>query len=120
MPDTNDAYYRAVGTRDTRLDGRIFSAVKTTGIYCRPSCPARTPKRENVVFFRTAAGAQAAGFRACRRCRPDVSPGNPDWNQRAISWLARSGSLATASRMSTASRASPVGFAPANGISIDR
>ena len=55
----------------------------STGIYCRPSCPARTPKRENVRFFATAAGAQAAGFRACKRCRPDATPGSPEWDARA-------------------------------------
>ena len=57
--------------------------MKTTGIYCRPSCPARTPKRENVRFFATAAAAQGAGFRACKRCRPDATPGSPEWDLRA-------------------------------------
>jgi AraC family transcriptional regulator of adaptative response / DNA-3-methyladenine glycosylase II len=61
----------------------FFTAVTSTGIYCRPSCPARTPKRANVRFYRSAAEAQSAGFRACRRCRPDVSPGSPEWNIRA-------------------------------------
>ncbi|RAG84436.1 DNA-3-methyladenine glycosylase 2 family protein [Streptacidiphilus pinicola] len=78
-----DACYRAVSSKDARLDGVFYSAVRTTGIYCRPSCPARTPKRENIDFYPTAAAAQAAGFRACRRCRPDVAPGSPEWNLRA-------------------------------------
>jgi AraC family transcriptional regulator of adaptative response / DNA-3-methyladenine glycosylase II len=72
--------YRALLTRDARFDGRFFVAVRTTGIYCRPICPARTPKRENVTFYRCAAAAEAAGFRACRRCHPEASPGTPAWN----------------------------------------
>jgi AraC family transcriptional regulator of adaptative response / DNA-3-methyladenine glycosylase II len=75
--------YRAVAGRDARFDGWFFTAVHTTGIYCRPSCPARTPLARNVSFFTTAAGAQAAGFRACRRCRPDAVPGSPEWDIRA-------------------------------------
>jgi AraC family transcriptional regulator of adaptative response / DNA-3-methyladenine glycosylase II len=75
--------YRAVQSRDTRFDGWFFGGVTSTGIYCRPSCPARTPKREHMRFFATAAAAQLAGFRACKRCRPDASPGSPEWNQRA-------------------------------------
>ena len=75
--------YRAVSSRDDRFDGTFYTAVTSTGIYCRPSCPARTPSRRNVRFYRTAAEAQVAGFRACRRCRPDVSPGDPEWNIRA-------------------------------------
>ena len=75
--------YRAVQSRDTRFDGWFFGAVTSTGIYCRPSCPARTPKREHMRFFATAAAAQLAGYRACKRCRPDASPGSPEWNQRA-------------------------------------
>jgi AraC family transcriptional regulator, regulatory protein of adaptative response / DNA-3-methyladenine glycosylase II len=78
-----DTCYRAVSSRDERFDGMFFTAVTSTGIYCRPSCPARTPKRANVRFYRSAAEAQSAGFRACRRCRPDVSPGSPEWNIRA-------------------------------------
>ncbi|WP_152627386.1 AlkA N-terminal domain-containing protein [Streptacidiphilus melanogenes] len=78
-----DACYRAVSSKDARLDGVFYTAVRTTGIYCRPSCPARTPNRENVDFYPTAAAAQAAGFRACRRCRPDAAPGSPEWNLRA-------------------------------------
>src|SRR5579864_4910366 len=63
--------YRAVRSRDRRFDGRIFTAVTSTGIYCRPSCPAQTPRPENVRFYRSAAAAEAAGFRACKRCHPD-------------------------------------------------
>ncbi|MET7771126.1 Ada metal-binding domain-containing protein [Nocardia sp. NPDC005366] len=75
--------YRAVSTRDSRFDGQFFTAVRTTGIYCRPSCPAITPKRTNVSFLPTAAAAQHAGYRACRRCLPDAAPGSPLWNTRA-------------------------------------
>ena len=75
--------YRAVAGRDARFDGWFFTAVHTTGIYCRPSCPARTPLARNVDFFTTAAAAQGAGFRACRRCRPDAVPGSPEWDVRA-------------------------------------
>ncbi|NMO50416.1 helix-turn-helix domain-containing protein [Actinoplanes sp. TBRC 11911] len=75
--------YRAVDSRDQRFDGWFFTAVKSTGIYCRPSCPAMTPKRENVTFFPSGAAAQRAGFRACKRCRPDAVPGSPEWDVRA-------------------------------------
>jgi AraC family transcriptional regulator of adaptative response / DNA-3-methyladenine glycosylase II len=75
--------YRAVDSRDQRFDGWFYTAVKTTGIYCRPSCPAITPKRVNVAFYPSAAAAQRAGFRACRRCRPDAAPGSPEWDLRA-------------------------------------
>jgi AraC family transcriptional regulator, regulatory protein of adaptative response / DNA-3-methyladenine glycosylase II len=75
--------YQAVLSRDARFDGVFFTAVRTTGIYCRPSCPAVTPKRQNVTFFPTAAAAQGAGYRACRRCRPDAVPGSPEWDVRA-------------------------------------
>ncbi|MBP2189217.1 AraC family transcriptional regulator of adaptative response / DNA-3-methyladenine glycosylase II [Nocardia goodfellowii] len=75
--------YRAVSTRDSRFDGQFFTAVRTTGIYCRPSCPAITPKPTNVSFMQTAAAAQQAGYRACRRCLPDAAPGSPLWNTRA-------------------------------------
>ncbi|MEU5160956.1 AlkA N-terminal domain-containing protein [Streptomyces sp. NPDC020875] len=78
-----DSRYEAVASRDARFDGMFFFAVSTTGIYCRPSCPATTPKRENVTFHRTAAAAQSAGYRACRRCRPDAVPGSAEWNARA-------------------------------------
>ncbi|MEV7232289.1 AlkA N-terminal domain-containing protein [Polymorphospora sp. NPDC051019] len=75
--------YRAVDSRDQRFDGRFYTGVTSTGIYCRPSCPAVTPKRENVGFYPSAAAAQRAGLRACKRCRPDASPGSPDWDVRA-------------------------------------
>ncbi|WP_373862421.1 DNA-3-methyladenine glycosylase 2 family protein [Nocardia acidivorans] len=75
--------YRAVTTRDARFDGQFVTAVRTTGIYCRPSCPAITPKPANVTFLPTAAAAQQSGFRACRRCLPDAAPGSPLWNTRA-------------------------------------
>ncbi|TDT39802.1 DNA-3-methyladenine glycosylase II [Streptomyces sp. BK208] len=79
----DDGRYEAVRSRDARFDGAFFFAVETTGIYCRPSCPAITPRRHNVRFFATAAAAQGSGFRACRRCRPDAVPGSADWNVRA-------------------------------------
>ncbi len=74
---------RAVQSKDDRFDGWFFTAVLTTGIYCRPSCPVVPPKVENMRFYPSAAAAQAAGFRACKRCRPDASPGSPLWNERA-------------------------------------
>ncbi len=74
-----DACYRALVTRDARFDGQFFTAVRTTRIYCRPICPARTPKLENIVFMPSAAAAQAAGFRPCLRCRPETSPDLPAW-----------------------------------------
>ncbi len=78
-----DRLWHAIDAKDPRFDGWVVCGVKTTGIYCRPSCPARTPKRENVRLFATAAAAQAAGFRACKRCRPDATPGSPEWDRRA-------------------------------------
>ncbi|MBV9782364.1 MAG: DNA-3-methyladenine glycosylase 2 family protein, partial [Acidisphaera sp.] len=75
-----DACYRALLTRDARFDGRFFTAVRTTGIYCRPICPARTPKLENIIFMPSAAAAQAAGFRPCLRCRPETSPEVAAWH----------------------------------------
>lgn len=77
-----EARYRAISTRDRRFDGQFFTGVKSTGIYCRPSCPARTPKPENVAFYSTSAAAQEAGFRACKRCLPEATPGTPEWNIR--------------------------------------
>lgn len=74
-----EACYRAVLTRDARFDGRFFGCVKTTGIYCRPVCPARTPKRENMIFLPTAAAAEEVGFRACLRCRPETAPDMGAW-----------------------------------------
>ncbi len=74
--------YRAIETKDARFDGRFITAVRTTGIYCRPSCPARTPHARNVRFYPTAAAALQDGFRACKRCRPDAAPGSPEWDVR--------------------------------------
>lgn len=79
----DEQHYRAAVSKDARFDGVFFIAVKSTGIYCRPSCPAMTPKREHMRFYKTPAAAQQAGFRACKRCRPDASPGSPEWNIRA-------------------------------------
>ncbi len=77
-----DVRYRILGSRDRRFDGCFFVAVTSTGIYCRPSCPAIVPKRKNVRFYPTAAAAQGAGFRACLRCHPHAVPGSPEWNRR--------------------------------------
>ena len=81
--DDPEQCYRAVSSRDSRFDGWFVTAVRTTGIYCRPSCPAITPKRTNVSFFPSAAAAQRHGYRACKRCRPNATPGSPEWNVRA-------------------------------------
>ena len=78
--EDTEACYRAVKSRDRRFDGVFYTGVTSTGIYCRPSCPARTPAKAHVTFHRSAAAAQAAGFRACKRCRPDATPGSPDWD----------------------------------------
>ncbi len=75
----HQACYRAICLRDARFDGRFFTGVKTTGIYCRPVCPARTPHSQNVTFYPTAAAAQAAGFRPCLRCRPETAPDLAAW-----------------------------------------
>src|SRR5256712_2928110 len=83
---------RARRSRDARFDGRFFIAVTTTGVYCRPICPARAPKDEHVRYFPTAAAAEAAGFRPCLRCRPEASPGTP-------AWLGTSGIVSRALRM---------------------
>ncbi|WP_203960035.1 AlkA N-terminal domain-containing protein [Actinocatenispora thailandica] len=82
LPDFEHCY-RAVASRDQRFDGCFYTAVTSTKIYCRPSCPAQTPRRANVRFYRSAAAAQGAGFRACMRCRPDATPGSPEWDSRA-------------------------------------
>ncbi|SCF64527.1 DNA-3-methyladenine glycosylase II /DNA-O6-methylguanine--protein-cysteine S-methyltransferase /Transcriptional regulator Ada, partial [Streptomyces sp. LamerLS-31b] len=74
---------RAVQSKDARFDGWFYTAVLTTRIYCRPSCPVVPPKPGNMTFYPSAAACQQAGFRACKRCRPDTSPGSPEWNQRA-------------------------------------
>jgi len=82
MHEDFDRCYRAVQAKDSRFDGWFVTAVLTTKIYCRPSCPVRPPFARNVRFYPTAAAAQRAGFRACKRCRPDASPGSPEWNVR--------------------------------------
>ncbi|HYQ81465.1 MAG TPA: AlkA N-terminal domain-containing protein [Anaeromyxobacteraceae bacterium] len=78
-----DACYRALRTRDARFDGRFYTAVLSTGIFCRPVCPARTPRPEHCVFFPSAAAAHAAGFRPCLRCRPELAPGVAGWRGTA-------------------------------------
>ncbi|MYX55811.1 helix-turn-helix domain-containing protein, partial [Streptomyces sp. SID8382] len=83
MHTDTDRCLRAAQAKDARFDGWFFIAVVTTGIYCRPSCPVVGPKPENMRFYPSAAAAQQAGFRACKRCRPDASPGSPQWNERA-------------------------------------
>ncbi|MCB1627949.1 MAG: methylphosphotriester-DNA--protein-cysteine methyltransferase family protein, partial [Xanthomonadales bacterium] len=89
------ACYRAIQARDVRFDGRFYTAVRTTGIYCRPVCPARTPLARNVEFYPSAAAAQAAGFRPCLRCRPERAPsaaevgGRPALLQRALALIDR-------------------------------
>lgn len=83
-PDLDpEVCYRAVSSRDRRFDGTFWTAVRSTGIYCRPSCPARTPARDGVAFHRSAASAQRAGYRACKRCLPDAVPGSPEWDVAA-------------------------------------
>lgn len=84
FPTTDfDERYRAISARDTRFDGQFVTAVRSTGIYCRPSCPARTPKPENVTFYPTSAAAHEAGYRACKRCLPEAAPGSPAWDLRS-------------------------------------
>jgi len=80
MREPSDRFYEALKSRDRRFDGRFYVGVTSTGVYCRPVCPARTPKRANVRFFPCAAGAESAGFRPCRRCRPETAPGTPAWS----------------------------------------
>ena len=77
-----DAAYTALSARDRRFDGRIWFGVTSTGVYCRPVCPAQTPKAANVRFFASPAAAVSSGFRACRRCRPDSAPGSRHWDHR--------------------------------------
>jgi len=80
MENSRETYYRALQTRDKRFDGKFFTGVLTTGIFCRPICPARTPKKQNCQFYPTAAAAMDAGLRPCLRCRPEAAPGSPAWN----------------------------------------
>ncbi len=77
-----DERYGVILSRDPRFDGQFVTAVRSTGIYCRPSCPARTPKPANVSFFATSAAAHEAGYRACKRCLPEAAPGSPEWDLR--------------------------------------
>ncbi len=94
---TNEVFERARLSRDARFDGRFFVGVRTTGIYCRPICPANAPKSENVTFFPSAAAASEAGYRPCLRCRPECAPGTPAWVgtsttvQRALRLIADGG-----------------------------
>lgn len=81
----DEIYYRALEKKDRAFDGKVFYGVKTTGIYCRPVCPARVPLFKNVAFYRTAAEARKAGFRACLRCRPESRPGSPVWEGTSAS-----------------------------------
>lgn len=74
--------YRVIQSRDARFDGQFVTAVRSTGIYCRPSCPARTPQPANVTFYATSAAAHEAGYRACKRCLPEAAPGSPEWDVR--------------------------------------
>jgi AraC family transcriptional regulator of adaptative response / DNA-3-methyladenine glycosylase II len=93
----HDACYRAALRRDARFDGRFYVAVTSTGIYCRPICPARPPRREHCVFFPSAVAAQSAGFRPCLRCRPELAPGSAGWDghdacvKRAMQFIAAGG-----------------------------
>ena len=87
MHDDTATCLRAIRAKDARFDGRFVTGVTSTGIYCRPSCPARTPRARNVRFFPTAAAAQLAGFRACKRCLPGAAPGSPEWDVRGLSLI---------------------------------
>jgi len=80
----DDIRYAALESRDRRFEGRFFVAVRTTGVYCRPGCPAPLPKRKNVCFYACAAAAEEAGFRPCMRCRPETSPGTPAFSRAGL------------------------------------
>ena len=82
-PPGDKEAWAAVLAHDGQFDGQFVYAVATTGVYCRPSCPVVPPKAENMTFYPSAAAAQQAGFRACKRCRPDASPGSPEWDLRS-------------------------------------
>ena len=108
------ACYRAISTRDARFDGRLFVGVKTTGIYCRPICPARTPKFANVSFYPIRGAAQEAGFRPCLRCRPETSPDLAFWRGTSQHRFPRARADRSRRRsMRRMSRASPIGSASA-------
>ncbi len=83
LVDDPERCYRSMRGRDTRFDGVFYVGVTSTGIFCRPSCPARMPRFEHCRFLPSAAAALGAGFRACKRCRPEVCPGAPEWVSRA-------------------------------------
>jgi AraC family transcriptional regulator of adaptative response / DNA-3-methyladenine glycosylase II len=106
--------YRAVQSKDARFDGWFVTAVRTTGIYCRPSCPVRPPFARNVAFYATAAAAQRAGFRACKRCRPDATPGSPEWNVRGdvVARTMRLIADGTVDREGVAGLAAHLGYTP--------
>src|ERR1043165_4980332 len=109
-----DRCVRAVQAKDTRFDGVFFTAVVTTRIYCRPGCPVVPPKPRNMTFLPSAAACQQAGFRACKRCRPDTSPGSPEGNARADA-VARAGGLiraGAAARGGGPGRAARLGYSP--------
>ncbi|OYN76649.1 DNA-3-methyladenine glycosylase 2 family protein [Mycolicibacterium sphagni] len=112
MHDDFDHCYRAVQSRDSRFDGWFVTTVLTTGIYCRPSCPVRLPLARNVRFYPSSAAAQRAGFRACKRCRPDASPGSPEWNVRgdAVARAMRLIADGTVDREGVAGLAAQVGY----------
>ncbi len=114
MHDDFDRCYRAIQAKDARFDGWFVTAVLTTKIYCRPSCPARSPFARNVRFYRTAAAAQRAGFRPCKRCRPDASPGSPEWNVRGdvVARAMRLISDGTVDRDGVPGLATKVGYTP--------
>lgn len=112
MHEDFDRCFRAVQSKDARFDGWFVTAVLTTKIYCRPSCPVRPPYARNMRFYPTAAAAQKAGFRACKRCRPDASPGSPEWNVRGdvVARAMRLISDGTVDREGVAGLAARVGY----------
>lgn len=114
MHEDFDRCYRAIQSKDARFDGWFVTAVLTTKIYCRPSCPARSPFARNVRFYPTAAAAQRAGFRPCKRCRPDASPGSPEWNVRGdvVARAMRLIADGTVDRNGVAGLAAEVGYTP--------
>ncbi len=87
LPAPDDSRYLALCSRDARFDGQFFTGVTSTGIYCRPVCAVRTPRRENCRFFALAAQAESAGFRPCLRCRPEVAPQALAWSVQDASGI---------------------------------
>ncbi len=110
----DETLHRAVDSRDPRFDGRVYLGVTSTGIYCRPSCPARRPRRENRRFYASSAAAVAAGFRACKLCRPESLPGSRAWDHRGTWRRGRCGSSAPGTSTSTGSPAWPRPFTSAS------